>query len=134
MVRDTNSTNDYDNKHILGGIMKTGVEIYGLLFAFAFSVITITQLVGITFSYKSANETSSLIVEIIEVHDGLNTNAIKEINEIKNNNPDLEIDIDHSIINNNYIYTINTAKEYKIPLLKLSFEVKAKKISKRINQ
>ena len=114
--------------------MKTGIEYYGLLWLFAFTIICVPQLMGLAITYKQVNEMSSLIVEVIEVHDGLNENAKNDIKEINNTYRNMKIEIDQDHINDKNIYYIDTSKEFSIALLNLSFDVKANKITKGVSQ
>ena len=114
--------------------MKEGIHFYGILWLFAFVIIVISQLIGFASTYKYTNETSSLIVEIIEVYDGMNQECLNDIDKIKQEYPDLDIEISDQVINHKYIYTIVCTKEFNIYLLNLSFDICSKKISKGVKQ
>ena len=114
--------------------MKEGIHFYGILWLFAFVIIVVSQLIGLASTYKYTNESSSLLVEIIEVYDGMNQSCTKEINEIKEKYDSVNIIINKDTINDKYIYTIDAIKEFKIPLLNLAFDIKSQKITKGVKQ
>ena len=55
--------------------MGKGVEIFGGLFVFTFCVLLIPQMLAFAIGYKTINELTSSLVEIIEVHDGKTTSG-----------------------------------------------------------
>lgn len=114
--------------------MKEGIHFYGILWLFAFVVIVVSQLIGFASTYKYANESSSLIVEVIEVYDGMNQSCIEDINKIKDEYTNINIEITNNIINDRKVYSVISTKEFSIPLLNLSFDISAKKITKGVKQ
>lgn len=114
--------------------MKSGIEMFGLLWVFAFIVMVIPSLLGFAIDYKQTNEASSLVVEIIEVNDGINDESRKLIEDTLSEYEMLEVDITKKNVGNNkYVYAVKMIKEFNLALLDLKYDIVSQKISKGVN-
>ncbi len=115
--------------------MKSGIEMFGLLWVFAFIVLVIPSMLGLVIDYKKANEASSLIVEIIEVHNGLNDSSEILVEDLLDKYPDLEVEILRQAIGKGkYVYTINTSINFTLDLLNLSIPINVDKLTKGVKE
>ena len=77
--------------------MGKGVEIFGGLFVFTFCVLLIPQMLAFAVGYKTINELTSSLVEIIEVHDGLTEPARQEIETWKQRAPEVTVETERQL-------------------------------------
>ena len=112
--------------------MKSGIDFYGLLWVFVFCFICIVQLIALASTYKSTNEISSLIIEIIEVYDGYNSSAKGDIELLISDYDSVVLDIDRKSVSDKFVYFVKVSKELKIPILNLVFDIYSNKTSKGV--
>jgi len=113
--------------------MKLAVQYYALLFVFTIGILIIPTLLNFSICFNNLNQTSTHVVEIIEVNEGVNDNANNIINEIRSNNPETLIDIEKIKVTNNYnIYKVLTSRKLNLGILNLSYDLTSSKKSRRV--
>ena len=112
--------------------MGKGVEIFGGLFVFTFCVLLIPQMLAFAVCYKTINELTSSMVEIIEVHEGLTEPAKQEIEVWKQRVPEVTVETERQPQNERCTYKVTGKLQIEIALIGLKTELKASKTTKRV--
>ena len=112
--------------------MGKGVEIFGGLFVFTFCVLLIPQMLAFAVGYKTINELTSSLVEIIEVHDGLTEPAKQEMEVWKQKIPEVMIETERLMQLDRCSYKVTGKLQIEIALKGLKTELKASKTTKRV--
>ncbi|MFI3284135.1 MAG: hypothetical protein R3Y57_03525 [Erysipelotrichaceae bacterium] len=112
--------------------MKQGIQLYGLLWVFTFCVIILVSFSGLSVIYRQCSELSALVVEVIEVHTGLNEESEEEIEDIKNEYDLFTIQIDSADEGSYQYYHVSISKTFKLPLLNLSYPITSTRRTRRI--
>lgn len=112
--------------------MGKGIEMFGGLFVFAFSVLLIPQLLSYAVGYKAINEMTSTIVEIIEVHEGMNEEAEQEIAAWTERYPEITVDVQRTEQKDAYCYQVAGKIQIEMQLIGLKNELTASKTTRRV--
>ena len=112
--------------------MGKGVEIFGGLFVFTFCVLLIPQMLAFAVGYKTINELTSSLVEIIEVHDGLTEPARQEIETWKQRAPEVTVETERQLQDQRCTYQVTGKLQIEVALIGLKTELKASKTTKRV--
>ena len=109
-----------------------GIEIFGGLFVFTFCILLIPQMLSFAVSYKTINEMTSTIVEIIEVHEGMTEPARLQIEQCKNQIPEVSVTIEKQTADPGYTYKVTGMTGLSVDLIGLKTDVKTSKTTKRV--
>ena len=112
--------------------MGKGIEIFGGLFVFTFCILLIPQMLSFAVSYKTINELTSTIVEIIEVHEGMTEPAKIQIEQCKSRIPEVTVTIEKQPAEHSYTYKVTGKVGLTVDLIGLKTDVTASKTTKRV--
>ena len=112
--------------------MGKGIEIFGGLFVFTFCILLIPQMLSFAVSYKTINEMTSTIVEIIEVHEGMTEPARQQIQQCQNQVPEVQITISKQPADPCYTYKVTGKIGLSVDLIGLKTDVSTSKTTKRV--
>lgn len=112
--------------------MGKGVEIFGGLFVFTFCVLLIPQMLSFAIGYKTVNELTSTMVEVIEVHEGLTEQARQQIEQLKTRYPEVTVETQRTTLDQRAVYQVTGRLHVRIDLIGLDTELKASKTTKRV--
>ena len=113
--------------------MKGLIQMWALIATFIFCVLLLPQIMFSSIVYKDCNQIASLVVEIIEVNEGLSTNAQLRIDNFMEKNKSFSIILERNEISDTYYsYTVVCTKSYFTSIINKEFEMQAFKTTKRV--
>ena len=113
--------------------MKASVQIYGMIIVFTALVVIIPELLNLSVYFTHLADLSSYVVEVIEVNEGINDNVIGKIEQLQEANPGFEISYSSEEINDRYrIYRVVVRTDVKLNILKMDYNLKSERESKRV--
>lgn len=112
--------------------MSKGIEAYGIVTLFCAFCLILIGITGYSIYYKPLSDSSNAVVEILEVHEGLTSEAETIINELDANLTKAEFTISKNDLSDDYYsYTVASTATLKIPVLNISIPLKSEKHTKR---
>lgn len=112
--------------------MSKSIEAYGIITLFCMFCLILIGITGYSVYYKPLAESSTAVVEILEVHEGLTAEAEAIIHEMDSSLSKVEFTISRNDLSEDYYsYTVVSTATLKIPVLNISIPLKSEKHTKR---
>ncbi|MEF9967566.1 MAG: hypothetical protein RR766_03555 [Longicatena sp.] len=114
--------------------MKASVQMYGIIVTFAVFIFLFPQLMGIAVLYRQCNSLASYLIEIIEVHEGINADngASKMISDTLEKYPSVVCKTEKAVMDDFFVYNVQCSKEVKISIVNIPVEIRASKKTRRV--
>lgn len=111
--------------------MSKAIEGYGIIYLFCMFVLILFGMLGYAVYYKPISDASCFVVDVIEVHEGLTSDAQVIINQLDQDMTKATIQINPQAMGDYKSYQVKVITSLHLPVLNVDIPLTSSKSTKR---